>query len=177
MGTDLLPIELWYKILSTLSTKDSLSARRVCQLWAHIIQDFVLQGRIKTNEFKIRRPYEEVNEVGDEALDVGTTDEIAFRPKRPFILYGVGIHGPYPKGLTTLRNLKIDVTLEKLCKVKIPWVVLPIFFDFPIELEKDKLSRIVVNFDSSAESEESDTSFKYRTESVSVDCCEENENF
>ena len=44
-------------------------------------------------------------------MDVGATDEIAFRPSRPLILYGVGIHGPYPQGLTTLRDLRIDVTL------------------------------------------------------------------
>ena len=63
----------------------------------------------------IRRLYEEVQEEGTDVQlvrDTGDSDEFFFRTtSRPFILTGVGIHGPYLPGLKSLRNLGVSIKL------------------------------------------------------------------
>jgi hypothetical protein len=82
-----------------------------------------------------------------------------FKCSRQYWLMGVAFHGPYTNNSTTIRNLqlvlnvkeqddeqKILASRSKLCRVKLPAIIMPIFFDFPIKLESDKFYKISMTF-------------------------------
>ena len=50
---ELLPIELWTKIIKDLKLADWISVQNVCQLFWDIVQDFVALGFIKS-DFYVR---------------------------------------------------------------------------------------------------------------------------
>merc|ERR1712141_960014 len=76
------------------------------------------------------------------------SDNFRFHVSKPIWLLGVGFHGPYTPSNVNLHNLKIHIKIldplnqhskllanrTKECRVKIPHVILPIFFDKPIKL-------------------------------------------
>ena len=69
---------------------------------------------------------------------------------------GVSVHGPYTYDNVSLKNLIINIFVKvdnhilvqrvKQCKVKIPSVVLPIFFDKPLLLHSYINYEIVIQF-------------------------------
>ena len=76
------------------------------------------------------------------------SDNFHFQVSESVWLLGFGFHGPYTPGSVNLHNLKIHIKLleplnqhskllayrTKECRVKIPQVILPVFFDKPIKL-------------------------------------------
>ena len=69
---------------------------------------------------------------------------------------------------------------QKLCKVKIPTMIQPVFFDEPVLLEKEKLYRIIVQFDHHEEDFESGSQgarFRYKTLTSDADCSEDETAF
>ena len=48
---EILPVEIWHRILGLLPTSTLITAREVCFLWANICQQFVMRGHIKTDQF------------------------------------------------------------------------------------------------------------------------------
>ena len=76
------------------------------------------------------------------------SDNFRFHISKPIWLLGFGFHGPYTPSNVTLHDLKIHIKIldplnpdlkilahrTKECPVKIPHVVLPIFFDKPVKL-------------------------------------------
>ena len=76
------------------------------------------------------------------------SDNFHFHVSKPIWLLGFGFHGPHTPGNVTLHNLRIHIKLlkslnehskllayrTKECHVKIPQVILPIFFDKPVKL-------------------------------------------
>ena len=76
------------------------------------------------------------------------SDNFRFHITKPIWLLGFGFHGPYTPSNVTLHNLKIHIKIldplnpnlkilahrTKDCHVKIPNIVLPIFFDKPVKL-------------------------------------------
>ena len=65
---------------------------------------------------------------------------------------------------------------QKLCKVKIPTMIQPVFFDEPVLLEKEKLYRIIVQFDHHEDDFESGSQgarFRYKTLTSDAECSED----
>ena len=76
-------------------------------------------------------------------------DNFRIHVSKPIWILGFGFHGPYTPSNVSLHNLKIHIKIfeeplnqhsillssrTKDCKVKIPHVILPIFFDKPVKL-------------------------------------------
>jgi len=162
---DLLPVELWIKIINHLDHFPSqlLTIQNVCQLFWNIIQEeYVAKGKLKSDYFEIRRPFSDnLQENHDENLDsvflFMSEDRLNIKCSRPCWFLGAGFHGPYSTDKTSIKNLKISLTLkseerilnkrEKLCKVKFPEVILPIFLDKPSFLEPLINYTISMDFD------------------------------
>ena len=80
------------------------------------------------------------------------SDNFRFHVSKPIWLLGFGFHGPHTPSNVNLHNLKIHIEVldedspsdhrhskllanrTKECRVKIPRVVLPIFFDKPVKI-------------------------------------------
>ncbi len=75
------------------------------------------------------------------------SEKIKFKTSKPLWFLGIGFHGPYTEENQTLHRLIVDLTISKqnqalakrrkICRVKIPNVVLPMFLDLPVQLEQD----------------------------------------
>ena len=76
-------------------------------------------------------------------------DNFRIHVSKPIWILGFGFHGPYTPSNVSLHNLKIHIKIfeeplnqhsiplssrTKDCKVKIPHVILPIFFNKPVKL-------------------------------------------
>jgi hypothetical protein len=48
---NLLPVELWTKIIQYLKPSQQKSAQQVCQLWWNIVQDIVAHGDLKIDYY------------------------------------------------------------------------------------------------------------------------------
>ena len=82
------------------------------------------------------------------------SDNFRFRVSKPIWVLGFGFHGPYTPSNVNLHNLEIHMKIldplnqhskllanrTKECRVKIPHVILPIFFDKPVKIEPSSAS-------------------------------------
>ena len=82
------------------------------------------------------------------------SDNFRFRVSKPIWILGLGFHGPYTPSNVNLHNLRIHIkildplnqhskllaTRTKECRVKIPHVILPIFFDKPVKIWPSSVS-------------------------------------
>jgi len=158
---NILPVELWTKILQFLHETHLRSVQDVCVLFWNIIQRFVEHGFIKSDFYDIKRPFEDIAEDPDENdlpnyFIIMQQDNLYFNCSKPNWLLGISFHGPYTKNNRSLKNLLITInvkvensilgTRSKICKVKIPQVVLPVFFDKPLLLHPCLTYEISIDF-------------------------------
>ena len=109
----------------------------------------------------IKRPFEDIAEDPDENdlpnyFIIMQQDNLYFNCSKPNWLLGISFHGPYTKNNRSLKNLLITInvkvensilgTRSKICKVKIPQVVLPVFFDKPLLLHPCLTYEISIDF-------------------------------
>ena len=83
-------------------------------------------------------------------------DRLLFQCSKPNWLLGISFHGPYTNDNRSIKNLLISIIVkidsyimakrEKLCKVKYPAVILPVFFDKPLLLEPFLTYEISIDF-------------------------------
>ena len=83
-------------------------------------------------------------------------DNLYFNCSKPNWLLGISFHGPYTNNNRTLYSLQITInvkvdgcilgTRSKICKVKIPQVILPVFFDTPLLLHPHLTYEISIDF-------------------------------
>jgi len=148
---DLLPVELWTKIICYLDRipYQLFNIQKVCQLFWNIIQEeFVAKGKLKSDLFDIRRPFSDSvqdYENKDSLFLFMYEDRLNIKCSRPCWFLGVGFHGPYSANQNSIKNLKISLSIkteenilnkrEKLCRVKFPEVILPVFLDKPSVLD------------------------------------------
>ena len=163
---DLLPVELWTKILQDLTSFELSRAQNVCLLFWTIVQSRVEKGHVKSDLFIAKRQFSELGPIYDAAADDSSSKFICFQedkinlkifPKNVWLL-GVGFHGPYnDENEKSFKNLHICVQVQergqilvsrhKICKVKFPEVIQPIFFDKPLKLELDLSYEISMKFE------------------------------
>lgn len=141
--------------------------QNVCQLFWNIIQEeFVAKGKLKSDLYEIRRPFSDNNQdennanFDDDFFVFLNEDTLRMKCSRPCWLLGVGFHGPYSSSQTSIKNLQITLAVKldsialnqrkKLCRVKFPEVIQPIFFDKPSELDPMSLYTISMEFDFSS---------------------------
>merc|ERR1711963_328269 len=97
-ASEILPIEIWTKILKDLKISQLISVQHTCQLFWNIIQDFVSLGQIKSDFYDIRRPYLEI-ELTEDNLEFSfvniNQDQINISTSKPLWILGAGFHGPY----------------------------------------------------------------------------------
>jgi len=163
---DLLPVELWIKIINKMDHFPIQMSilQNVCQLFWNIIQEeFVAKGKLKSDLYEIRRPFTDNNQNNENNANFDDffvflkEDKLTLNCSRPCWLLGVGFHGPYSSSQNSIKNLKItlavkleSITLnqrQKLCRVKFPEVIQPIFFERPTVLESKSSYTISMEFD------------------------------
>ena len=84
-------------------------------------------------------------------------DNLYFNCSKLNWLLDISFHGPYTKNNRSLKNLLITINIKvensilgtrsKICKVKIPQVVLPVFFEKPLLLHPYLTYEISIHFE------------------------------